>query len=158
MLCPIGQSNEKPPLQALAKWREYVTYFSHSYESGFVANAMAADAQEICEKYMKHLINTYFVPESEQEQNEFDTIMRTHNLMKLIRFLETNMDLHFPNGTKKDIQIINGYYFSAQYPGDESIEVTQEDLDLCAEAVKNCRTAIFEFIKRLEDSLSETIS
>ena len=25
MLCPIGQSNEKPPLQALAKWREYVT-------------------------------------------------------------------------------------------------------------------------------------
>ena len=37
MLCPIGQSNEKPPLQALAKWREYVTeifqllpeYFAH---------------------------------------------------------------------------------------------------------------------------------
>ena len=25
MLCPIGQSNEKPPLQALAKWREDVT-------------------------------------------------------------------------------------------------------------------------------------
>ena len=25
MLCPIGQSNEKPPLQALAKWGEYVT-------------------------------------------------------------------------------------------------------------------------------------
>ena len=32
------------------------------------------------------------------------------------------------------------------------------DVDLCAEAVKNCRTAIFEFIKRLEDSLSETKS
>ena len=27
MLCPIGQSNEKPPLQALAKWWEYVTLF-----------------------------------------------------------------------------------------------------------------------------------
>lgn len=130
-------------------------YFSHSYESGFVANAMAANAQEICEKYMKHLINTYFVPETEQEQTDFDTIMRTHNLMKLIRFLETNMNLHFPNGTKRDMQIINGYYFSARYPGDESIEVTQEDLDLCAEAVKNCRTAIFDFIKQLEDSLSE---
>ena len=25
MLCPIGQSNEKPPLQALVKWWEYVT-------------------------------------------------------------------------------------------------------------------------------------
>jgi len=30
MLCPIGQSNEKPPLQALAKWWEYVT----DYEQG----------------------------------------------------------------------------------------------------------------------------
>ena len=27
MLCPIGQSNEKPPLQALAKWWEYVTAY-----------------------------------------------------------------------------------------------------------------------------------
>ena len=25
MLCPIGQSNEKPPLQAFAKWWEHVT-------------------------------------------------------------------------------------------------------------------------------------
>ena len=25
MLCPIGKSNEKPPLQALAKWWEHVT-------------------------------------------------------------------------------------------------------------------------------------
>ncbi|MFR1017405.1 hypothetical protein, partial [Clostridium fessum] len=24
---PIGQSNEKPPLQALAKWRKYVTEY-----------------------------------------------------------------------------------------------------------------------------------
>lgn len=31
MLCPIGQSNEKPPLQVLAKWREYVTV--DEYES-----------------------------------------------------------------------------------------------------------------------------
>ena len=29
MLCPIGQSNEKPPLQALAKWGEYVTAYKN---------------------------------------------------------------------------------------------------------------------------------
>ena len=29
-------------------------YFLHSYKSGFVANAMAADAQEICEKYINN--------------------------------------------------------------------------------------------------------
>jgi len=31
MLCPIGQSNEKPPLQALAKWGEHVTVSYHLF-------------------------------------------------------------------------------------------------------------------------------
>ena len=32
MLCPIGHSNEKPPLQALAKWWEYVTGLLSEYD------------------------------------------------------------------------------------------------------------------------------
>ena len=47
-------------------------YFMTSYEHGIVANAMAADAQEICEKYMKHVIDKYFEPETEEEQTEYD--------------------------------------------------------------------------------------
>ena len=31
-------------------------YFMHSYESGYVANNMAANAQNTVEKYLKHLI------------------------------------------------------------------------------------------------------
>ena len=33
MLCPIGQSNEKPPLQALDKWWEHVTDLWKSYSA-----------------------------------------------------------------------------------------------------------------------------
>lgn len=29
-------------------------WFVHSYQSHFIANGMAAQAQEICEKYIKH--------------------------------------------------------------------------------------------------------
>ena len=36
-------------------------YFWHSFEQGIVANAMAADAQEICEKYMKHVIDQWIL-------------------------------------------------------------------------------------------------
>lgn len=32
-------------------------YFMHSYESGYVANNMAANAQNTAEKYLKHLID-----------------------------------------------------------------------------------------------------
>ena len=130
-------------------------YFMTSYEHGIVANAMAADAQEICEKYMKHVIDKYFKPETEEEQTEYDIHMRTHNLNKLMRFLDQRMGLNFDREVKAEMQIINGYYFTARYPGDESIEVTKEDLDVCADAVEHCRESILKMIQEIEDELNE---
>ena len=130
-------------------------YFMTSYEYGIVANAMAADAQEICEKYMKHVIDKYFEPETEEEQTEYDIHMRTHNLNKLMRFLDQRMGLNFDREVKAEMQIINGYYFTARYPGDESIEVTKEDLDVCADAVEHCRESILKMIQEIENELNE---
>lgn len=130
-------------------------YFMTSYEHGIVANAMAADAQEICEKYMKHVIDKYFKPETEEEQTEYDIHMRTHNLNKLMRFLDQRMGLNFDREVKAEMQIINGYYFTARYPGDESIEVTKEDLDVCADAVEHCRESILKMIQEIENELNE---
>ena len=130
-------------------------YFMTSYEHGIVANAMAADAQEICEKYMKHVIDKYFKPETEEEQTEYDIHMLTHNLNKLMRFLDQRMGLNFDRGVKAEMQIINGYYFTARYPGDESIEVTKEDLDVCADAVEHCRESILKMIQEIENELNE---
>lgn len=130
-------------------------YFMTSYEHGIVANAMAADAQEICEKYMKHVIDKYFKPETEEEQTEYDIHMRTHNLNKLMHFLDQRMGLNFDRGVKAEMQIINGYYFTARYPGDESIEVTKEDLDVCADAVEHCRESILKMVQEIENELNE---
>ena len=130
-------------------------YFMTSYEHGSVANAMAADSKEICEKYMKHVIDKYFKPETEEEQTEYDIHMRTHNLNKLMRFLDQRMGLNFDRGVKAEMQIINGYYFTARYPGDESIEVTKEDLDVCADAVEHCRESILKMIQEIENELNE---
>ena len=55
MLCPIGQSNEKPPLQALAKWGEYVTLIDQlaggnrfwSEETALQVEDAIAELQEI---------------------------------------------------------------------------------------------------------------
>ena len=47
MLCPIGQSNEKPPLQVLAKWREYVTLYINNlskYWSLYAGTEIPANA------------------------------------------------------------------------------------------------------------------
>lgn len=130
-------------------------YFMTSYEHGIVANAMAADAQEICEKYMKHVIDKYFKPETEEEQTEYDIHMRTHNLNKLMRFLDQRMGLNFDREVKAETQIINGYYFTERYPGDESIEVMKEDMDMCADAVEHCRESILKMIQEIENELNE---
>lgn len=115
-------------------------YFMDSYNRGMVANAMAADAQEICEKYMKHILNEYYDPETQQQEVDYNQIMRTHNLIKISRFMETHMDFHFKPETKSELRQINGYYFTARYPGDESIEIDREDLDLCSKAVQHCHS------------------
>ena len=130
-------------------------YFMTSYEHGIVANAMAVDAQEICEKYMKRVIDKYFKPETEEEQTEYDIHMRTHNLNKLMRFLDQRMGLNFDREVKAEMQIINGYYFTERYPGDESIEVMKEDMDMCADAVEHCRESILKMIQEIENELNE---
>ena len=128
-------------------------YFMTSYEHGVVANAMAAAAQEICEKYLKHMLDQYFVPSSQIQQAEYDSVMKTHNLGKLIRYVEQNLNIRFDENMKNELRIINGYYFTARNPGDESVEVQKEDIELCASAVQQCRTEILEQIRKLENLL-----
>ncbi len=128
-------------------------YFMTSYQYGIIANAMAAAAQEICEKYLKHMLDKYFVPTTQVEQAEYESVMKTHNLGKLMRFVEQNLNIRFDDTTRKELLIINGYYFTARYPGDDSVEIQREDIDMCASAIQNCRTQILEQIRNIEKTL-----
>lgn len=118
-------------------------WFEHAYADGFVANGMAAQAQEICEKYIKHIITLCETTiQNGVEQAEYESTMHSHNLVRLMRYMENNAGQTFTAETKRLLQSINGYYFTARYPGDESIEVTAEDIDLCYEAVEHCRSEV----------------
>ena len=41
---------------------------------------------------------------------------------------------------------VDGYYFSARYPGEESFIVDKDDVDECWEAVEETRRAVVDFI------------
>ena len=62
-------------------------YFKASYDAGIVANMMGAMAQGICEKYMKHMISEYYKPDDAMQQKDFENILRTHSLNRLMKFL-----------------------------------------------------------------------
>ena len=70
-------------------------YFKASYDAGIVANMMGAMAQGICEKYMKHLISEYYKPDDAMQQKDFENILRTHSLNRLMKFLKANMGAEF---------------------------------------------------------------
>lgn len=125
-------------------------FFKQSLQAGIVANMMGAMAQGICEKYMKHLISEYDIPENEKEEIQHTKILSTHSLDRLIKYLDKNMDLHFDQETKNEMKIIDGYYFSTRYPGEDSIELDKSDIDQCGWAILHCREAVLQMVQEIE--------
>lgn len=136
--------------------KELKTYFDFAennydfllaaYEQGLVGNAMGAMAQETCEKYLKHIIEEYVVPQDLQGNAEKAEILRTHNLSKLSKYIVQYVsDIKL---NRQALNLINGLYFTTRYPGDESIVVEKEDIDDYIEAVKECRKSVIEFIEK----------
>ncbi len=66
------------------------------------------------------------------------------------------MDLKFERDTKNAMRIIDGYYFSTRYPGDDSIELTADDIKDCLYAVTKCRDATANMIEQLSQQEIET--
>lgn len=125
-------------------------YFMNSYDSGLIANSMGANAQGICEKYMKHLISIYDRKETLEQVKAQESILRTHSLHKLMKYMKVQMDMEFSNKTKSELKVIDGFYFSCRYPGDESIEIDKESLEDCVHAITDCRKEVFEIIAQHE--------
>lgn len=119
-------------------WNDH-QFFDAAYQSGDVWNGMAALAQNCCEKYLKYLIERYHDADSKDAQYEKEDAMRSHNLNKLIRHLEQYTDLRISKLDKLSLMQINGFYFSARYPGEDSMDVNREDIENCKEAVDTCK-------------------
>lgn len=124
-------------------------YFMKSYKAGFVANMMGAMAQGICEKYMKFLVEQYVNPENSLEEAEYGRVLHTHSLNRLMKYLDRK-GISFSKEAYRQMRIIDGYYFSARYPGEDSIELDQSDIQECACAVELCRAEVTELIRRQE--------
>ena len=104
-------------------------YFMHSYESGYVANNMAANAQNTAEKYLKHLIDQY--DHDEQRLDLRTRTLRTHNLSQLMN------------------------YFNARYPGDNSFFVSKDDIEICKEGLDSCRELVLSVDKEMRTKNKE---
>ena len=60
------------------------------------------------------------------------------------------MDVELSKNTQSHMKMIDGFYFSTRYPGDDSIEIDGDDVETCNEAIELCREEVLEFEKKLE--------
>lgn len=61
------------------------------------------------------------------------------------------MNLQFNKQTKHEMKIIDGYYFSTRYPGEDSIELDKSDIEQCGWTILHCREAVLQMIKEIEE-------
>jgi len=126
-------------------------YFTESMKSGFMRNHMASQAQEVCEKYLKHLIDKYIIPETKEENDAKQSALRTHNLRVLVKLLETG-GIDIPKEIRSACNDVNGYYYSTRYPSEESVDITHYDLEVCQQSVEAVKAFTESVIARMESA------
>lgn len=107
-----------------------------------VNNAMTSIAQNVCERYLKHIIDVYC------QDTDCTSILKTHSLKKILRFLEDNLpDFKVE---KRTVVLADGYYFSARYPGEEAFFANEEDVQICWDAVCETKESVDKYLKEHE--------
>lgn len=120
--------------------------FKKNYELSLFSNGSGAIAQNICERYLKHIIDTYADRSTKEKENEVLAILRTHSLRTLLNFIKRKFkDFSIDDSAVKSI---DGFYFSTRYPGGDSVILTKDDFDECMIAVNACRNSVISFMKK----------
>lgn len=114
-------------------------YLKANIEDDRVSNSMCSSAQNICERYLKAVVE-----EKAIEQEDTD-IMRTHSLKRLRQFIIENIPDFECDW--KTVVAADGYYFTARYPGEDAFFVNKDDVKECWEAVLETKRATDRFLE-----------
>ena len=61
-----------------------------------------------------------------------------------------NMLAEFSKKSQTHMRMIDGFYFSTRYPGDDSIEIDGDDVETCNDAIELCRKEVLELERKLK--------
>ena len=99
---------------------------------------------------MKHLISEYYTPNEAKQQKDYENILHTYSLNRLMKFLKGNIGVEFSKDMQTHMRMIDGFYFSTRYPGDDSIEIDGDDVETCNDAIELCRKEVLELERKLK--------
>lgn len=127
-------------------------FFMYNFDHEVFGTSMAALGQNICERYLKHIISEYAQPCSMEEEMTKKAVLHAHSLKKIMRYMKNEMQIQIPPSVSNAMKIIDGFYFTTRYPGNDSFIAGEEEIADAANAVKLTREFTLDIIKRLEES------
>lgn len=114
-------------------------------------NQTTVQCQQAGEKFLKYIVETYCANGSKEEIVE---CLKTHNIRKLIRFIQEEIPSFQIDGRKASM--LQGYYFETRYPGDNFFTATREDTEICYDALQEIYKAVKQFMTEKEDPLLDS--
>lgn len=114
-------------------------FFRQAYDANISGGALASLGQNICERYLKHIISEYAMSDNK------GFILKTHSLNKLMHYISDEMGIEIPEDTEDNLARIDSFYFTTIYPGEDSFIPTQIDVNKANIAVESARDFVLEF-------------
>lgn len=107
------------------------SFFRQAYAAGMKGSPLAALSQNICERYLKHLILAYWIPKTDTEMMEKDMALQTHSLAKLLHYIEL-FGIPAPPAVQTKLATIDGFFPS------------EADIDKAMDAVEHTRAFVYQ--------------
>ncbi len=120
-----------------------------AFERGDIANCIAFTTQNCCGKYFKFIAESYLDAKTEEDEYNKKRTLTIHSLHKLMRELHSSLGIEIPRDVYRDLVVIDGYYWSTQYPSDASFFVDEESIEECKVALRTCVLFINKIIIEL---------
>lgn len=116
-------------------------FLKQDYDNHRVGNVMCYVSQNICERYLKHIIDVFY-----QGETDTTTVLQTHSIKILKKFLTKEMPEFCCNWSI--VMNVNGYYFSTRYPGTDSFIADKDDVEEAWAAVLETRRAVTLYMEQ----------
>lgn len=97
-------------------------------------NNIVSQYQQVCEKLLKYVI-TCAVPQSD--------LLRSHNLKRL--YDAVKQEIVISRESELFLSVLTDFYFDARYPGDDFVNVSDEDTDFAYKTMVELRDAVVKW-------------
>lgn len=119
-------------------------YESACKDSEFNNNKVVA-CQQISEKLLKHVV---------YETCSDVTLLKTHKLRNIYMAIKQHITL--PTDAENFLSTLSDFYFDDRYPGDDYINVSDEDAKLAEETMLTVYDAVTEWVNKQSESKEDS--